>query len=163
MQKIRHLVLGLALGMALGLAAPAVTAMGAGSDPAPASRAAPADPDFAAGKQAVDARDWPTAIRHLDLAAAKDPGNADIQNYLGYAYRNSGDLQKALAAYDQALKLDPKHRGAHEYLGEAYLLQNDLPKAEEMLARLDKLCFFGCAEYTELKNKIAAYKARKSS
>lgn len=163
MQNFRQVFLGLMLGTAIGLAAPSVIAMGTGSDPAPAASAAPADPDLTAGKQAVDAKDWPTAIRHLNLAAGKNPNSADIQNYLGYAYRNSGDLPLALAAYDQALKLDPKHRGAHEYLGEAYLLQNDLPKAEEMLARLDKLCFFGCAEYTELKNKIAAYKARKSS
>ena len=48
------------------------------------------DPDYAAGKQAIDAKDWSTAIKSLNSAALRDTRNADIQNYLGYAYRNAG-------------------------------------------------------------------------
>jgi hypothetical protein len=62
--------------------------------------------------------------------------------------------------YREALRIDPKHRGATEYLGEAYLMVNDLPKAKEQLAALDKLCFFGCEEYTMLKKAIADYEAK---
>jgi hypothetical protein len=36
----------------------------------------------------------------------------------------------------------------------------DVPKAEERLAVLDKVCFFGCEEYSELKEAIADYKAK---
>ena len=38
---------------------------------------------------------------------------------------------------------------------------NNLPKAEEHLARLDKLCFFSCEEYRDLKKAIEDYKRRK--
>jgi hypothetical protein len=59
--------------------------------------------------------------------------------------------------YNQALAIDPKHKGAHEYIGEAYLMVKNVAKAKEHLAQLDKLCFFSCAEYTDLKNAIATY------
>ena len=51
------------------------------------------DPDYAAGKKAIEAKQWNAAIRSLSSAALRDTRNADIQNYLGYAYRNSGQLQ----------------------------------------------------------------------
>ena len=53
--------------------------------------------------------------------------------------------------YNEALRIDPKHRAAHEYLGEAYLMTGNVAKAKEHLAQLDRLCTFGCEEYTELK------------
>jgi len=127
-----------------------------GSDTPAAPRA---DPDFTAGKQAIDKKDWARAIEALKKAEAKDARNADIQNYLGYAYRNSGQMDLAFKHYEQALAIDPRHRGAHEYLGEAYLMVNNLAKAEEHLAALNRLCFFPCEEYTELKEKVAAFKA----
>jgi len=137
------------------LVVPALHAMGGSESPA----AAPAiDPDYAAGKKAIAARDWARAIEALTKAAQRDAGNADIQNFLGYAYRNSGRLELALKHYEAALRLDPKHRGAREYLGELYLMQNNLAKAEEQRAALDSLCFFPCEELTELREKIAAYK-----
>lgn len=151
----------LAVILALGVAVPAV-GMGS-SDPAPTKAAAPADPDYAAGRAAIEKKDWPNAVASLQKVVAKDAKNADAWNYLGYAQRNGGDIEAALESYSKALGADPKHRGAHEYMGEAYLLQKNLPKAEELLAKLDKLCSFGCAEYTELKNKVAAYKKAQSS
>src|SRR2546421_12451394 len=42
------------------------------------------DPDFAAGKKALAAGDWTTAIAALKSAALLDPRNADIPNYIGY-------------------------------------------------------------------------------
>ena len=126
----------------------------------PAPAAAKTDPDFAAGKKAIAARDWPRAITALTGAARRDGSNADIQNLLGYAQRNSGNLDVALQHYEKALALDPKHRGAREYLGELYLMQNNLAKAEEQRAALDSLCFFPCEELTELREKIAAYRKR---
>ena len=90
----------------------------------------------------------------------RDAGNADIHNYLGYAYRKSGNLDAAFKSYAVALRLDPKHKGAHEYVGEAYLLVNNLPKAQEHLAALDKICFLSCEEYRDLKKNIEEYKKR---
>src|SRR5947199_9171961 len=45
------------------------------------------DPEFAAGKKALAAEDWDGAIAVLTSAALRDPRNADIENYIGYAYR----------------------------------------------------------------------------
>jgi tetratricopeptide (TPR) repeat protein len=144
------------------LSGPAAHAAGGSSGDSPQVMA-PADPDFTAGKAAIDRKDWATAVPLFEKVVAKDDKNADAYNWLGYALRNQGDYQKALVAYGRALGANPKHRGAHEYLGEAYLKMNNLPMAEDQLKKLDSLCTFGCPEYTELKEKIAAYKAGKPS
>lgn len=123
---------------------------------------APTNADHAAGKRAVEARDWNGAIASLTKAAQRDSRNADIQNLLGYAYRNSGQLEPAFNHYQRALQLDPRHLGAHEYIGEAYLLANNPAKAEEHLAALKRYCSTAnCEEYEDLRKKIATYKARK--
>ena len=123
--------------------------------------AAKLDPDYAAGKQAIDAKDWPAAIKLLNSSAAlRDTRNADIQNYLGYAYRNAGQFDLAFRHYQRALQLNPRHRGAHEYVGEAYLMVHKLAKAEEHLAALQKICLIPCEEYEDLKTKIAEYRGK---
>lgn len=134
---------------------PAVHAMGGNES----SSVSQIDPDYAEGKQAIEQKNWARAIVSLNKAGVKDARNADIHNYLGYAYRNSGQMDLAFKHYEQALAIDPSHRGAHEYLGEAYLMVNNLAKAEEHRAALDRICFFPCKEFTELKEKIAAYKS----
>jgi len=116
--------------------------------------------DYAAGRKALDAKNWKTAIELLNKAALQDDRNPDIQNFLGYAHRNAGEIGLAFKHYERALQLNPRHRGAHEYVGEAYLLINNLPKAEEHLAVLEKICVLSCAEYEDLKVAIAAYRKR---
>ena len=118
------------------------------------------DPDYSAGKAAIAAKDWNAAIRSLSSAALRDTRNADIENYLGYAYRQSGQLQLAFAHYQRALQLNPRHRGAHEYIGEAYLMANNPNKAEEHLAALQRICLIPCEEYEDLKKAVADYRAR---
>jgi len=143
------------LGLGFGLLPAAALA-----DPAPDDPAAQLDPDYAAGKHAVDTKDWQTAITRLSSAALRDTRNADIQNYLGYAYRRTGQLELAFKHYQRALQLDPRHRGAHEYVGEAYLIVNNLAKAEEHLAALQKICLMPCEEYEDLKKAVADYRGR---
>ena len=118
------------------------------------------DPDYAAGKQAINAKEWSTAITSLNSAALRDTRNADIQNYLGYSYRHAGQLDLAFQHYQRALQLNPRHRGAHECVGEAYLIVNNLAKAEEHLAALQKICLIPCEEYADLKKKIAEYRGK---
>jgi Flp pilus assembly protein TadD len=130
------------------------------ADPQIEDKAAVLDPDFAAGRAAIDAKQWETAIRMLSSAALRDTRNADIQNYLGYAYRHSGQMELAFKHYERALQLNPRHRGAHEYVGEAYLMVNDLPKAEAHLAALEKICLIPCEEYDDLKKAIAEYRRK---
>ena len=122
--------------------------------------AAKLDPDYAAGKKAIEAKDWNAAIKSLSSAALRDTRNADLQNYLGYAYRNAGQMELAFRHYGRALQLNPRHRGAHEYVGEAYLIVNNLAKAEEHLAALQKICLIPCEEYEDLKKTIAEYRKR---
>ena len=128
------------------------------ADPAPEESAqATLEPDYAAGLKAIEARNWSEAIRLLSSAALRDTRNADIQNSLGFAYRNSGDLSGAFLHYNRALTLNPRHRGAHEYIGEAYLMIGNRAKAEEHLAALKKICLLPCEEYGHLEKKVADY------
>ena len=115
------------------------------------------DPDFAAGKRAIVAGDWNGAINVLTSAGLRDDRNADIQNYLGYAYRRLRQLDAAMRHYQRALTLNPRQRSAHEHLGEAYLVEGDLAKAEEQLAALERICLIPCEEYNDLKRAIAEY------
>lgn len=139
----------------LGLAFAAENAHAIGGDESPRAKA---DPEFAAGKKALEKEDWAGAIEHFSRAADR---NADVENYLGFAHRKRGEYELAFKHYDKALELDPRHRGAHEYMGEAYLLTGNPAKAEEHLSALNKLCLLPCGEYTELKAKLAAYKANR--
>ena len=116
------------------------------------------DPDFKAGKKALGAEDWNGAIAAFELAALRDPLNADVQTYIGYAYRRLRQLGPAIDHYQQALTLNPRHRGAHEHLGEAYLVLGEPAKAEQHLGALENLCLIPCEEYDDLKRAIAAYK-----
>jgi tetratricopeptide (TPR) repeat protein len=146
-----------AVALALAVAsAPAMPAM----EPDPLDVLVGNNPDFAQGKRAVEARDWKAAIMWLTAADKRAGRNADIQNYLGFAYRNDGQLEISFKHYEQALKIDPRHRGAHEYIGEAYLMTRNLAKAEEHLAALKRVCPAFCEEYDDLNKKIADYRAR---
>jgi tetratricopeptide (TPR) repeat protein len=116
------------------------------------------DPDFAIGKRAIVAGDWIGAIKALTSAGLRDDRNADIQNYLGYAYRRLRVLDLATLHYRQALILNPRHRSAQEHLGEAHLVQGDLTKAEEHLDALERICLIPCEEYDDLKRAITEYK-----
>jgi tetratricopeptide (TPR) repeat protein len=113
------------------------------------------DPNFIAARKAIDAKEWKKAIDLLNKVTV----NADVHNYLGYAYRHLGDFEQAFHNYKRALEIDPKHRGAHEYVGEAYLLTNNPAKAQDHLAALKRLCG-DCEEYRDLLGAIADYKKK---
>jgi tetratricopeptide (TPR) repeat protein len=116
------------------------------------------EPDFAAGKKALVAEDWNGAIAALKLAALRDPRNADIQNYIGYAYRRLRQLGPAMQHYQQALVINRRHRSAHEHLGELYLVLGEPAAAEQQLATLQEICLIPCSETDDLKRAIAAYR-----
>ncbi|MEH6546218.1 MAG: tetratricopeptide repeat protein [Sneathiella sp.] len=126
----------------------------------PTEAAVPDSPEFIAGKAAIDQQQWAVAIASFTKVTAADPKNADAYNYLGYANRKMKNYDEAFKNYNMALDINPEHRGANEYIGEAYLQTNNLDMAEKHLAKLDSICFFGCAEYTMLKRAVEEYKAR---
>ncbi len=117
-----------------------------------------ANPDFDFGVEAVRAKDWDKAIYHLEIVARAEPANADVQNLLGYSYRNQKKYDLAFKHYGEALRLDPKHKAAHEYVGEAYVLTGNKAKAQEHLAALERICGKGCEEYQDLARAIAQAK-----
>lgn len=126
-------------------------------DSTDAPKAAPnavVDPDYAAGRVAVEAGDWQTAIALLSMAAMRDPENANVQSYLGFANRNAGNWETAMQHYRTALKLNPRHRGATEYIGQAYLLRGNMQLAVAQLNRLERICGRGCEEYASLARAI---------
>jgi Flp pilus assembly protein TadD len=121
------------------------------------------NPNIAAGRKAIAASDFKTALGHLTKAVQEEPRSADAHSMLGYSYRKLGTFDKSMEHYQTALKIDANHRSAHEYLGELYLEMNQLENAEKQLASLKKACpFLGkCEEYDDLKKAIDAYKAKK--
>jgi tetratricopeptide (TPR) repeat protein len=120
------------------------------------------DPVLEQASKTIAAKDWPQAQALLQDAIARKPSNADYHSLYAYSIRKGAnpDMNLVFKHYNEALRLDPRHRGAHEYLGEAYLMVGNLPKAKEHLSSLDKLCFFPCSEFADLKKAISEYEAK---
>jgi tetratricopeptide (TPR) repeat protein len=125
---------------------------------------APVDPALENARAAIASKDWGAAQRLLREALGRDQGNADYHNLFAYSIRKGASPQMDLVFkhYNEALRLQPEHRGAHEYIGEAYLMVGNLAKAKEHLDALDRICFFGCPEYTDLKKAVAEHEARQA-
>ena len=145
----------LAIGLAISPGSTRAMGSSSGSD----SSATKSSVDLSRAKAQIEQRNYSDAIASLEAAKQAEPRNPDIYSLLGFAHRKLGNMEFSYANYRQALELDPEHRGAHEYLGEYYLETDDLEKAKEHLAALDRICLFGCKEYTELKKAIEAYVA----
>ncbi len=124
----------------------------------------PKDPVLEQYAAAKSRQDWVKAAEVLKAGVAKDPGNAEYHNLYAYSLRKGPkpDMDLVFKHYNEALRLDPGHRGANEYIGEAFLMVGNLGKAKEHLAELDRLCFFGCEEYSDLKKAIAEYEAKQA-
>jgi Flp pilus assembly protein TadD len=136
--------------------APVAAADPTETDPDLATR----DEDYAAGKKAIEKKDWAQATRYFERAEKRHPDNADLQNYLGYSLRNQKQYEAAFRHYKRAIELDPRHRGAHEYIGEAYLMTGDLASAQKHLAALKEICLLPCEELQDLERAVAEYRAR---
>jgi tetratricopeptide (TPR) repeat protein len=132
-----------------------------GDDAAPAG-GVPADPVLEKVIAANTQKDWKRSEAILRDALAKDSRNADYHNLYAYAIRKGEkpNLDVVFKHYNEALRIDPKHKGAHEYVGEAYLMVGNVAKAKEHLAALDRICFFGCDEYSLLKKAVAEFEAK---
>ena len=94
------------------------------------------------------------AIVSLNKAKSVFGAHPDILTYLGFANRKLGRYEVAEDYYRQALEAAPTHKGATEYYGELLVERHDFAGARAMLARLDNLCTFGCAEADELRQWI---------
>jgi tetratricopeptide (TPR) repeat protein len=96
------------------------------------------------------------SLRAAGVALGPHP---DVLTYQGFANRKLHNYDVAISYYSAALKLAPEHRGANEYLGEYYVETGQLAKAKAQLAKLDKICAFGCEQAEELRRWIAGGKS----
>jgi Flp pilus assembly protein TadD len=112
-------------------------------------------------RTSIKSNNYEQALKQLQ--SANEVNSADWNNLMGYSLRKKQppDLVSSEKYYQAALKIDPSHRAALEYYGELLLMKKDLPGAEAMLVRLDKVCLFGCEEYSDLKASIAQYQGKK--
>jgi tetratricopeptide (TPR) repeat protein len=69
------------------------------------------------GAQALDARDWATAVEQLSKAASLAPGNAFTRLNLGTAFYMQGRADAALEQYREAVRLAPSLARAHFGIG----------------------------------------------
>ena len=104
----------------------------------------------------INERRYDDALVSLDRARKAFGPHPDVLTYQGYAWRKKGEFAKAESYYRQALAIAPHHRGATEYFGELMVERGDREGAQAMLARLDRICAYGCAEADELRRWIDA-------
>ena len=102
----------------------------------------------------INERRYEDAIVKLQAARATFGQHPDILTYLGFANRKLGRFDAAESYYRQALQAFPNHKGATEYFGELMVERGDLAGAAKMLAKLERICTFGCAEADELRSWI---------
>ncbi len=104
----------------------------------------------------INEKRYDEALAELDAARAAFGPHPDVLTYQGYVWRKKGAFGRAEAYYREALAIAPHHRGATEYYGELKVERGDLDGARTMLARLDRICAYGCAEAEELRRWIDA-------
>lgn len=124
--------------------------------PTPSSLLTPetGDKAYLTAVSLINEHRYPEALEALSDAARVFSAHPDILTYQGFVNRKLGQLDRAQEYYQQALAIAPNHRGALEYFGELKIERGDLPGARALLARLDSVCTFGCAEADELRSWI---------
>jgi tetratricopeptide (TPR) repeat protein len=90
------------------------------------------------------------AIRELQAALARDPGNLPELMLLAGAYQDAKRPAEAEAAYQQAVRLRPSYFPAYTNLGILYMSQGKWVAAEEPLTLVTKLAPDFADGYTSL-------------
>jgi tetratricopeptide (TPR) repeat protein len=81
--------------------------------------------------------------------------NADVANYIGYAYRRLGNYEKSKIWYEAALKADPNHVRTWSYYGMWQMEQGNRLKALDDLQKVKLICGTEkCEEVVQLKAVI---------
>jgi tetratricopeptide (TPR) repeat protein len=102
----------------------------------------------------INERRYDEALKSLADAQAVFGPHPDILTYEGYTWRKKGDYARAENYYQQALAIAPNHVGATEYYGELKVARGDIAGARLMLAKLDRICAYGCPDADELRRWI---------
>ena len=112
------------------------------------------DRSYVSAVRLINLGRYDEALTALKGAQAVFGPHPDVLTYIGYANRKLGRYDVAETYYRQALSIAPNHRGATEYYGELMVERGDATGARRMLAKLDTLCSFGCAEAEDLRRWI---------
>ena len=148
----KYLITAAAGMMAIGLLSSSAWAVTGDPDPLSSTQV---KAELAKAQTSINDARYKSAIKSLNEIIKTNPRNADAYNLLGFSYRKSKDVKRAERNYARALRINPDHKGALEYMGELFLETDRRPKAEELLARLEKLCPNGCEELEDLRGAFA--------
>ncbi|MGD9279121.1 MAG: tetratricopeptide repeat protein, partial [Desulfobacterales bacterium] len=85
---------------------------------------------FIDGVSAVRKKDYPKAIKLLNIAKKEKSREAETRFWLGFCYLETGRLKKAIFNYHQATKLDPDNSQYLLHLGSALYLSGQPSEAE---------------------------------
>src|SRR6202035_1989899 len=110
-------------------------------------------PELRSVRAEIKAKQYAAALAELKVLVVKYQ-TADVYSLLGHALWKTGDPTQGMTYYNKALAIDPSHKGALEYQGELFVSLGQIDKAKENLARLNRICLFGCEEYDDLKGAI---------
>ncbi len=112
------------------------------------------DPLFNSARQAIEEKDFDTAIRKLEQAIKSDPQNSEYYRWLGRAYGLQAEqatwfraislAKKARINFEKAVELDPENIGALLDLREFYsqapsFLGGGQKKADKITEKLKAL------------------------
>ncbi len=92
-----------------------------------------AQKEVSKGMEALQAKKFDEAIKHLEIAHHLAPNHPDISYMLGMVCEKKNDTTSARKYWDQALQADPKHISSLLACGDILLRQNDLPGARKYL------------------------------
>lgn len=143
------------------LTAEVETALGAAPGPSarvdqPLILAAAGDRAYLDAVGLINESRFEAALESLEAARTAFGPHPDVLTYQGFAHRKLGRFEAAEGYYRQALAAAPDHRGALEYYGELKVERGDVAGARRMLARLEQVCAYGCAEAETLRSWIDA-------
>jgi TolA-binding protein len=85
---------------------------------------------FIEGVSAVRKKDYPKAIKLLNIAKKEKSREAEARFWLGFCYLETGKLKEAVFNYYQATKLDPDNSQYLLHLGTALYLSGQRSRAE---------------------------------
>ena len=89
------------------------------------------------GNAAYDSLEFTQAVDAYEKALKIRPDDANVMTDLGTAYRNLGDVEKALELFQRARATDPKHwQSLYNQVIVLALDKHDHPAADAALARL---------------------------
>jgi tetratricopeptide (TPR) repeat protein len=109
--------------------------------------------DYRSARLVVLAGNYRGGIKAMHALGHDD--NADVANYIGYAYRRLGNYQQSKVWYEKALAADPNHVRTWSYYGMWQMEQGNRLKALDDLQKVKLICGnTGCEAYRQLKDVI---------